>query len=192
MRRAIISGGILVFRQVFQGASPRVPAVLAFVISVALLVWVIGYWGVRFVTPTGAARPALALPAPAAAAQAISTRHLFGLADGESAPAAGSGSVRVLGVAATGGSGGAFAIVSVDGKAPVPAFEGQEFGSGLRLTRVTPAGIEYQRGGTTQRALLPENRSGSSLPPPLAPTAGSDLPAPAPSVNVPVTPAPAS
>jgi hypothetical protein len=162
------------------------------VISVTLLMWVIGYWGIRLVTPTGAARPPLALPTPAAAAQAISTRHLFGLADGESAPVAGSGSVRVLGVAATGGSGGAFAIVSVDGKAPVPAFEGQEFDPGLRLIRVKPDGIEYQRSGATQRALLPENRSGSPAPPPLAPPAGSNLPAPSPSVNVPVTPAPAS
>jgi len=162
------------------------------VVSVTLLLWVIGYWSIRFVTPTGAARPPLALPTPAAAAQQISTRHLFGLADGESAPAAGSGAVRVLGVAATGGFGGAFAIVSVDGKAPVPALEGQEFAPGLRLIRVTPAGIEYQRGGATQRALLPESRSGSSAPPTLAPTAGSDLPALPPSINVPVTSAPAS
>ena len=166
--------------------------VLALVISGALMLWVIGYWSIRLVTPTGAARPPLALPTPAAAAQAISTRHLFGQGDGESAPVAGSGSVRVLGVAATSGSGGAFAIVSIDGKAPVPAFEGQEFGQGLRLIRVKPDGIEYQHGGTTQRALLPENRSGSPALPPLAPAAGGDLPASPPSVKVPVTPAPAS
>ena len=165
---------------------------LAFVISGALMLWVIGFWSIRLITPTASARPPLALPTPATAAQAITTRHLFGQGDGESAPAAGSGSVRVLGVAATSGSGGAFAIVSVDGKAPVPAIEGQEFGSGLRLISVTPNGIEYQRGGITQRALLPENRSDSSAPPPLAPAAGSNLPAPPPSVNVPVTPAPAS
>lgn len=148
---------------------------------------VVGYWSVRFAVPRGEARPALALPKPAEAAQAITTRHLFGRGD-KAAASGDSGAVRVLGVASSDGAGGAFAIVSVDGKPPVPAIEGQEFAPGLRLTRVNSTGIEYQRGGILQHAPLQEKRTAAPAPLP-TPGSAANLPAPSPPVNVPVVPA---
>ena len=73
------------------------------------------------------------------AAQSVTTRHFFGQGAGESAPAAGSGSVRVLGVAATSGSGGAFAIVSVDG---------------LTIASALPQGVEEDRVSAMSAAML--------------------------------------
>lgn len=165
-------------------------SILAWLAGVALMLAVVAYWSVRFAVPRGEARPPLALPKPAEAAQAIAARHLFGQADKAAAAGGDSGAVRVLGVASSESPGAAFAIVSVDGKPPIPAIEGQEFGPGLRLTRVTSTGIEYQRGGVLQRAPLQEKRIAvpSPLPAPQAPA--PNLPPPSPSVNVPVMPAP--
>jgi hypothetical protein len=190
LRQAYFHGGILVLRQAFQPPSPRILSLLAWAVGGALMLAVVGYWSVRFAVPRGEARPALALPKPAEAAQAITTRHLFGRGDKAAATSGDAGAVRVLGVASSDGAGGAFAIVSVDGKPPIPAIEGQEFGPGLRLTRVTSTGIEYQRGGMLQSAPLQEKRIAvpSPLPVPQVPVA--NLPPPSPSVNVPVVPAP--
>jgi len=151
---------------------------------------VLGYWSIRFAMPRGEARPPLTLPKPAEAAQAITSRHLFGRTDKAAATSGDSGAVRVLGVASSESSGDAFAIVSVDGKPPIPAIEGQEFGPGLRLTRVTSTGIEYQRGGVLQRAPLQEKRIAVPSPLPVPPVPVTNLPPPSPSVNVPVIPAP--
>jgi hypothetical protein len=183
-------GGILVLRQVFQLPSPRVLSILAWMAGVALMLAVVGYWSVRFAVPRGGARPPLALPQPAEAAQAVASRHLFGRVDKATATSGDSGAVRVLGVASSDGAGGAFAIVSVDGKPPIPAIEGQEFAPGLRLTRVTSTGIEYQRGGMLQSAPLQEKRIAVPSPLPVPQVPVTNLPPPSPSVNVPVIPAP--
>ena len=158
--------------------------------SVALLLLVVGHWGMQVFTPRGEARPPLALPTPEEAGRAISGRHLFGQADKAAGSGVGSGAVRVLGVATADGSGGAFAIISIDGKPALPAIEGQEFAPGLRLTRVTSTGIEYQRGGIAQHALLQEKRTAAPAAPPVPPATATNPPAPPPPANLPAMPAP--
>lgn len=148
-------------RRLFLPTSSRVVAAIALLASAAVLLSVLGHWGVQLAAPRSAPRPPLALPTPADAAQAIVSRHLFGRADpaipgGTGAALAAAGAVRVLGVASSGPSGGGFAIVSINGQSPVPAIEGQEFAPGMRLNKVTAAGIEYEWGGVLHRANLPE------------------------------------
>lgn len=122
-----------------------------------MLLSVFAHWAVRLVAPRATPRPPVALPTPADAAQAIVSRHLFGLvAPAMPGATAAPGAVRVLGVASSGPSGGGFAIVSINGQSPVPAVEGQEFSPGMRLKKVTAAGIEYEQGGVIQRATLQE------------------------------------
>lgn len=148
-------------RRLFLPTSSRVVSAIALLASTAVLLSVLGYWGVQLAAPRTAPRPPLALPVPADAAQAIVSRHLFGFADPAMPGAAGAalaaaGAVRVLGVASSGPSGGGFAIVSINGQSPVPAIEGQEFAPGMRLNKVTASGIEYEWGGVLHRANLPE------------------------------------
>lgn len=148
-------------RRLFLPTSSRVVAAIALLASTAVLLSVLGYWGVQLAAPRTAPRPPLALPTPADAAQAIVSRHLFGRADpampgGAGAAVAAAGAVRVLGVASSGPSGGGFAIVSINGQSPVPAIEGQEFAPGMRLNKVTASGIEYEWGGVLHRANLLE------------------------------------
>lgn len=171
----------------------RTPAVarLALLVSVALLGGVIAYWTIQFSAPRVAARPAVVIPSTADAARAVVSRHLFGKVErtaiaSAAAPFAESTAVQVLGVASSGPSGGGFAVISLDGKAPISVIDGQEFAPGHRLTKVTAKGIEYERGGIAYHAPLrtkPATKSNSPAPP------AAVLP---PSVTMPVTPAPAS
>jgi hypothetical protein len=132
---------------------------LGFVVAAALWVWVVVYWVIHFFVPASSGRPILSLPTPDEAARIIVSRHLFGrvekaqAAEG-AAVTVDSGTVRVLGLASSDGSGKGFAIVSLNGKPPVPAIEGQEFAPGLRLLKVTASGIEFERGGVVQSAAL--------------------------------------
>ena len=71
----------------------------------------------------------------------------------------------MLGVASSGPAGGGFAIISVDGKPPVPAVDGQEFAPGLRLKRVTATGIEYERAGVPLYAGLQRKAPNEASPP---------------------------
>lgn len=148
-------------RRLFVPTSSRVLVAVALFASSALLFLVLGHWVVQLAAPRIASRPPLTLPTPTDAAQAIVSRHLFGIADKPLAGAAGAafaplGVVRVLGVASSGRAGEGFAIVSINGQAPVPAIEGREFAPGARLTKVTASGIEYEFGGVLQRAALQE------------------------------------
>lgn len=156
-----MSREIMDIRRLFLPTSSRVVFAVTLLASAVLLLLVIGYWGIQFAAPRSAPRPPTALPTPSDAAQAIASRHLFGLVDpampgGAGAVVAGAGAVRVLGVASSGPSGGGFAIVSINGQSPVAAVEGQEFAPGMRLNKVTASGIEYEWGGVLQRANLPE------------------------------------
>lgn len=151
-------------RRLFLPTSSRVVFSIALLASAVLLLLVVGHWVVQFAAPRGAPRPPLALPTPSDAAQAIISRHLFGLVapampGGVGVADAAAGAVRVLGVASSGSSGGGFAIVSINGQPPVPALEGKEFAPGMRLNKVTASGIEYERGGVLQSATLPEKNS---------------------------------
>lgn len=158
-----------IFRRLYPLISSRAVFVAALGASLVLLMLVLGELIVRLAVPRPSPRPVLALPTPAEAAQAVVSRHLFGRGDPASVagrPVDGA-AVRVLGVASSGPSGGGFAILSVDGKPPVPAVDGQEFAPGLRLKRVTAAGIEYER----------TDRPGASLYAGLQRPAAADAPA---------------
>lgn len=142
----------------------RWPVRLAWAAALALLAAVSWRWAIEFALPRPTARPVGGLPTPAEAARAVSSRHLFGIADpkAEARPAAAlaqvdSGAVRLLGVAA-GGDGGGFAIVSVEGRPATPAVAGQEFSPGLKLLAVRPNGIEYERSGLRYQVRMPEKR----------------------------------
>lgn len=144
-------------RQLFSPTSSRVVFAAALVASAVLLLSVLAHWGVKLAAPRIVPRPPMSLPTPTDAAQAIVSRHLFGLvAPAMPGATAAPGAVRVLGVASSGPTGGGFAIVSINRQPPVPAVEGQEFAPGMRLKKVTAAGIEYEQGGVIQRATLQE------------------------------------
>lgn len=155
-------------RRFILPTSSRVVLGVALLASTGLLLLVLSHWGVHLAAPRSAPRPPLALPTPSDAAQAIASRHLFGLAD-KAVPGTGGAamaalaSVRVLGVASSGPSGRGFAIVSVNGQPPVPAIEGQEFAPGMRLNGVTASGIEYEHGGVLQRAALQEKNAANPV-----------------------------
>lgn len=155
-------------RRFFLPTSSRVVLGVALLASTVLLLLVLSHWGVQLAAPRSTPRPPVPLPTPADAAQAIASRHLFGLMD-KTMPGAGGArvaalaSVRVLGVASSGSSGRGFAIVSVNGLPPVPAVEGQEFAPGMRLNGVTASGIEYEIGGVLQRAALQEKNSANPV-----------------------------
>lgn len=161
-----------IFRRLSPLISPRAVFVAALTASSVLLLLALGELVVLIATPRAAARPVLALPTPAEAAQAIGSRHLFGRVDSRAlAGAAGQpadAAIRVLGLASSGPRGGGFAILSVDGKPPVPVVDGQEFAPGLRLKRVTATGIEYERAGVALYAGLQRQT------PTDAPGAGND------------------
>lgn len=158
-----------IFRRLYPLVSPRAVFVVALCASCGLMALVLGALLIELATPRAAPRPPLALPTPAEAAQAITARHLFGRVD-PAALAGGAGqpadaTIRVLGVASSGPAGGGFAIISVDGKPPVPAVDGQEFAPGLRLKRVTATGIEYERAGVPLYAGLQRKAPNEASPP---------------------------
>lgn len=143
-----------------------------FALLASLLVFagVIAHWVVGLATPPSAARPAVSPLSAGEAARAVSSRHLFGVADkaapvGNAAVTDEAGSVRLLGVASSGPQGGGFAIVSLDGKAAVAVVQGQEIAPGMRLEKVSASEIEYRRGGQLRRLALTERKPvGSSAP----------------------------
>lgn len=170
----------------------RLVLVCAYVAAAALWVGVIAYWSIHFMAPPGSARPVVSLPTPEEAARTVVARHLFGrtekIQSTDAAPlAVDSGTLRVLGLASSDGSGKGFAIVSLNGKPPIPAIEGQEFAPGLRLLKVTSSGIEYERGGVIQRAVLSAKGATEKVPVGQALTI-QNIQSPAPSVTIPVTP----
>ena len=154
---------------------PRLLVGLLILVGLTLMFYVIAYWFGQWLAPRSAARPPLSVPIPSDAAQSITSRHLLGLAPKVSPSAAGlpdAGSLRVLGVASSGPSALGFAIVSVDGKSPVPAIEGQEFAPGLRLSSVSRDGITYERGGVLLRSALQQNKPTSAVNAPAADSRG--------------------
>jgi hypothetical protein len=164
----------------------------AIVLATAIWLWVIAYWVIQLSVPMSSGRPILTLPTPDEAARIIASRHLFGRAEKAQSPegtlvAVDSGAVRVLGLASSDGSGKGFAIVSLNGKPPVPAIEGQEFAPGLRLLKVTRSGIEFERGGVVQSASLVTKEPADKLPG-AQPRSPQGLPSAAPSATMPVTP----
>ena len=159
----------MIFPRTIPPISPRLIRVFFVLASGALLLLVLSYWAGQYFSPRVAARPLLSLPSPPEAAQTVKSRHLFGQSDPAEAAKIGqaviSSTVRVLGVASSGPSGSGFAIVSIDGKPPVPAVDGQEFAPGFQLVRVTKTGIEYHRNGVLQRAELQPKKMGSANAP---------------------------
>lgn len=147
--------------------SPRVVFLLALMSSGLLILLVGSHWATYYAAPRAASRPVMSVPSPLTAAQKVTSRHLFGQRHTVAAAGAGlqieSAAVRVLGVASSGRSGGGFAIVSIDGKPPVPAIDGQEFSPGLRLKKVTASGIAYDRGGILMHSALDEKKPNISL-----------------------------
>ena len=86
----------------------------------------------------------------------MAARHWFGSA----AVAPGTGehaaSYQLLGAMTGSGNKPGFAIISENGRPPVPVLEGEEFAPGVRLERVLPRAVELRRQGTTERLELPE------------------------------------
>ena len=152
-----------IFHRFSRLISPRMVFLFALMASGLLMLLVGAHWASYYAAPRAASRPVMSVPSPLTAAQNVTSRHLFGQRNAAVAASAAlavdSAAVRVLGVASSGPSGGGFAIVSIDGKPPIPAVDGQEFSPGFRLKKVTANGIEYERGGILMRSALQEKKS---------------------------------
>lgn len=152
----------------------RLMPALAWGLALVLSAWVGTELFWRFSTPPAPGLP-LASPAdPMAAAEAVSGRHMMGMA-AEQAPAA-IPIARVTVHAVVTGSQGrpGWAVLSLDGGPQEGFVEGQEIRPGLALAAVRGSGVDIARAGTRQSLPLNERASGDAAP-------GASL-APAPSL----------
>ena len=121
-----------------------------------LAAWIIAGWLWDLAAPAPYAPPLAASADAQKAADAVAARHWFGSA----AVAPGTGehaaSYQLLGAMTGSGNKPGFAIISENGRPPVPVLEGEEFAPGVRLERVLPRAVELRRQGTTERLELPE------------------------------------
>lgn len=118
-------------------------------------VWLLAGQAWRFVLPQAAPAAARALD-PAAVAEAVAGRHFFGVAAPRAAPAASSGSYRLLGVIAGAGGQPGLAVLEVNGKSTVAVAAGAEIEPGVLLRAVLPRAIRMEQGGREAMLSLPE------------------------------------
>jgi len=94
---------------------------------------------------------------PQRALQAISTRHLFGVAPAGPAVSSAPADIRLNGAIAAQHPGQrAYAVLVVEGKRPQVVREGEDVLPGITLQRVMSRQVELLRGGQTQILSLPE------------------------------------
>lgn len=140
---------------------------LATLAMLGLLAWLGAtvFW--RLNTPETVAPLAAIETDPQRAAQAITSRHLFG-----EAPRLAAGAVKATvltdialrGVVAPSRPGQlGIAVLAIAGKPATAVREGDEVAPGVRLTKVLPASVELERGSQVQSLPLPER--GKSQPP---------------------------
>lgn len=127
---------------------------LVTVAAVALLGFVLAYWGWVWFAPRPEPRAPVVAAEPGSSAAAGS---LFGVAQkeqGGSAPSA--SAVRLLGVvAATPGRRG-YAVMQLENREIVAVPEGEEISAGLLLTEVAADHVVLDRGGARETVTLPD------------------------------------
>jgi len=70
--------------------------------------------------------------------------------------------IRLLGVVATSGGRRGYAVVQLDGKQILAVHEGQDIGSGVRLTQVLADHVVLDRGGVSETLAWPEKRAAAA------------------------------
>lgn len=130
---------------------------LASIAMAALLAWLLAdiYWALAAVESP---RPASSVETdPQRALQAISARHLFGVAPAGAAVSSAPTDIRLNGAIAAQHPGQpAYAVLVVEGKRAQMVREGEEVVPGITLQRVLPRQVELLRGGQTQILTLPQ------------------------------------
>lgn len=123
----------------------------------ALLAWLLAdiYWRL---SADESPRPVTAIETdPQRALQAISARHLFGVAPAGPIVSNVPTDIRLNGtIAAQQPDQRAYAVLVVEGKRAQLVREGEEVTPGVTLQRVSPRQVELLRGGQTQTVSLPE------------------------------------
>jgi len=123
----------------------------------ALLAWLLAdiYWAL---TAAESPRPVSSVETdPQRALQAISGRHLFGVAPAGAAVSTAPTDIRLSGAIAAQHPGQrAYAVLVVEGKRAQMVREGEEVVPGITLQRVMPRQVELLRGGQTQILMLPQ------------------------------------
>jgi len=138
-------------------------------LALGLAAWVAANWYWRLQGNTALSGIATPVSDPAAAAQDIASRQLFGVPAPvvQNTPAAPTSNFVVIGVATQWGKLPGFAVIR-DGESPARSFlEGEEIAPGVKLVRVLADGIEIDRGGSREQLRLS-----------LAPRQGGDANAP--------------
>lgn len=160
--------------RLFLPRAARLGPLLAWGVALAVAAWVAAdlFW--RFTAPRPPALPVATEPDPLRAAQAIASRHLFGIAANPGAPAAVAAAPGRYAVQAvvTGGAGrSGWAVLTIDGGPQQGFVEGQEVRPGVTLARVTSDGVELTVGGARQRvALADRGTTGAAQSAPGEPT----------------------
>ena len=133
---------------------------LATLLMLALLAWLCAniYWSL---SAPNTPRPATGIDTdPQHTAQAIASRHLFGMSAPATAgaPAASAPSdIRLNGAIAAEAPGKpAYALLAIEGKPAQVVREGDEVAPGITLQRVLPRQVELSRGGHTETLSLPQ------------------------------------
>ena len=140
---------------VAQRLSPYLPAFSVAVIWLGvlfILTWLSAEWFWRANAPDPVVLSTQTISDPLVAAQSIVSRHLMGdsprLAVNSSAQLNDQFQLTGAMTASKGRLG--FAILSEDGKIPVPVLEGEELAPGIVLFKVFATGVEIRRQGHTE------------------------------------------
>lgn len=137
---------------------------LATGLMLMLLAWLCAsiYWSLTL--RTSARAPVERETDPQRLVQAISTHHLFGVADrpansgSHSAVSSTSGELRLIGAIAARKAGRpAYALIAMAGSPPEVVLEGNEVAPGIVLQRVLPRKVELLRNGQLLTLSLPEH-----------------------------------
>lgn len=139
--------------------------------ALMLFAVVLGLWlaaGVFWQLTTPAVRPLVPEfnATPSHQANALTARHLFGEATaGTLASVAAASDFVLRGVIADHRKQQGFAIIVVDGQAPVTVAEGKDIRPGVRLEKIYPNRIEISRQGVREAVLLtPANTANPPIP----------------------------
>ena len=133
-----------------------------------ILTWLSAAWFWRANAPDSVVLPTQTISDPLLAAQAIASRHLMGESQQAKPGTAAQMNTQFQLTGAMTASKGrpGFAILSEDGKTPIPVVEGEELAPGVTLTKVFANKVEISRQGRTETLEINDKailRSGSAI-----------------------------
>ena len=117
-----------------------------------ILTWLSAEWFWRANAPDPVVLPTQTMSDPLLAAQAIVSRHLMGESQQVKAGVAAQANTQFQLTGAMTASTGrpGFAVLSEDGKMPIPVVEGEELAPGITLSKVFANKVEISRQGRTE------------------------------------------